>query len=139
MSHTCRYPVTLIAILLLLLLTGSSGQAAEKTEQFLTPDILALQGHWVRTDASYVLGLRFTRNNSLQATYFNQRFIHVEKTETAREKGVRYIMIELQDVNYQGSIYLLSYDRAEDILSGVYIHGASGQRYQVSFSRQKSQ
>ncbi len=85
-----------------------------------------------------MIELKQGKGNTLQATYFNRRLIHVEKTETVTENGLQYIMIELQDVNYQGSVYLLSYDRNQDALQGIYIHGASGQRYQVSFSRQPS-
>ena len=132
-----RWPILTIVTLALLLTTGGNGQA-QKTGH-ITPDMLAMQGRWVRIDAPYVIELKQNKNNTLQATYFNRRLIHVEKTEMAKKNGLQYIMIELQDVNYQGSIYLLSYDRVQDALHGIYIHGASGQRYQVSFSRQVSQ
>ena len=137
MSIHNRWPVLIIVTLALLLTTAGNGQA-QKTGH-MTPDILAMQGRWVRTDAPYVIELRQNKNNTLQATYFNRRLIHVEKTEMATKNGLQYILIELQDINYQGSVYLLSYDRSQDALHGIYIHGASGQRYQVSFSRQVSQ
>ena len=137
MSLHNRWPVLVIVTLALLLTTAGNGQA-QKTGH-MTPDILAMQGRWVRTDAPYVIELRQNKNNTLQATYFNRRLIHVEKTEMATKNGLQYILIELQDINYQGSVYLLSYDRSQDALHGIYIHGASGQRYQVSFSRQVSQ
>lgn len=130
-----RLPVTVLVALTIILMIHGIG-LAQKTE-YITPDTLAIQGRWVRTDAPYVIELRQGKG-TLQATYFNRRFIHVEKTETVIENGLQYIMIELQDVNYQGSVYLLSYDRNQDALQGIYIHGASGQRYQVSFSRQPS-
>jgi hypothetical protein len=131
-----RLPVTVLVALTIILMIHGIG-LAQKTE-YITPDTLAIQGRWVRTDAPYVIELRQGKGNTLQATYFNRRFIHVEKTEIVIENGLQYIMIELQDVNYQGSVYLLSYDRNQDALQGIYIHGASGQRYQVSFSRQPS-
>ena len=137
MSTHSRWPVLAIVTLVLLLTTAGNGQA-QKTGH-ITPDMLAMQGSWIRTDAPYVIELRQDKSNTLQATYFNRRLIHVEKTEMATNNGLQYIMIELQDINYQGSIYLLSYDRIQDALHGIYIHGASGQRYQVSFSRQVSQ
>ena len=133
MSAKARWPPLLIVSFLLVLLTNTAGHAENR--EYLTPDTLALQGSWVRNDAPYILELKLTRDNTLQATYFNRRFIHVKKTETTREKGLSYIMVELEDVNYQGSVYLLSYDRKQDALQGIYIHGASGQRFQVSFSR----
>ena len=130
-------PVTVIVVFSIILMMGGIG-LAQKTEYF-TPDMLAIQGRWVRTDAPYVIDLRQNKSNTLEATYFNRRFIHVETTETAVKNKLLYIMIRLQDKNYQGSTYLLSYDRNQDALHGVYTHGASGNRYQVSFSRQVSQ
>ncbi len=120
------------------MLSLSSTGLAEKNI-FFTPDMLAIQGRWVRTDAPYVIELRQNHSNILEATYFNRRFIHVEKTETAEKNGLQYILIRLEDTNYQGSTYLLSYDRNQDALHGIYTHGASGNRYQVSFSRQAAQ
>lgn len=137
MSFHNRWPALVIVALALLLISGGNGQA-QKTGH-ITPDMLAMQGRWIRTDAPYVIELSQNKSNTMQATYFNRRLIHVEKTEMATKNGLQYIMIELQDINYQGSIYLLSYDRIQDALHGIYIHGASGQRYQVSFSRQVSQ
>lgn len=131
-----RLPVTVIVLLSIVLMISGIG-LAQKTE-YLTPDMLAIQGRWIRTDAPYVIELRLSNGNTLQATYFNRRFIHVEKTETAVKNGLQYILIELQDTNYQGSAYLLSYDRNQDALHGIYTHGASGNRYQVSFSREVS-
>ncbi len=136
MAQNRRLPgIVLVALSIILMIHGIG--LAQKTE-YITPDLLAIQGRWVRTDAPYVIELKQGKGNTLQATYFNRRLIHVEKTETVTENGLQYIMIELQDVNYQGSVYLLSYDRNQDALQGIYFHGASGQRYQVSFSRQPS-
>lgn len=104
-----------------------------------SPDILAMQGRWVRSDAPYVIELKQDKNQVLKASYFNPQPIHVEKTETARKENRQFIMIQLQDVNYQGSVYVLYYDRELDALHGAYMHGASGQRFQVEFSRQLSQ
>ena len=136
MTQDKRLPALVLFVLAISLMVQGVG-IAQNTE-YITPDMLAIQGRWVRTDAPYVIELSQGKGNTLQATYFNRRLIHVEKTETAIENGLQYIMIELQDVNYQGSVYLLSYDRNQDALQGIYIHGASGQRYQVSFSRQPS-
>ena len=48
-------------------------------------------------------------------------------------------MIELQDVNYPGSTYVLSYDRPQDLLRGIYFHPVSKQSYEVGFVRQVAQ
>lgn len=112
------------------------GQAQDSNGYSL--DQLAMQGRWIRTDAPYVVELRQSKNGTFQAAYFNPRPIHVEKTETEKRDGLHYIMILLQDVGYEGSVYLLSYNREQDALHGIYMHGASGQRFQVTFHRQTS-
>ncbi len=45
----------------------------------------------------------------------------------------------LQDVNYPGSTYVLSYDRTRDILEGIYFHPSTKQSYEVGFVRQVAQ
>ena len=42
----------------------------------------------------------------------------------------------LQDVNYPGSTYVLSYDRTRDI---IYFHPSTKQSYEVGFVRQVAQ
>ena len=112
---------------------------AAETESLRSPDLLALQGRWVRTDAPYVIVLSHAQNGSLLATYFNPNPINVGKTETAEQDGMVQVMVELQDVNYPGSTYVLRYDRAQDVLQGIYFHPASKQSYEVGFVRQVAQ
>ncbi len=103
----------------------------------LTPDRLAIQGLWIRSDAPYVIELRSTLGNgvSLQAKYFNPKPVNVEKTEMVEKNGQLHVLVVLQDVNYQGSYYFLSYNREKDILQGNYFHAASQQKYKVNFIR----
>jgi hypothetical protein len=131
-----KWLVLMLAVLTAPLTACGIGQAQDSP--IYSPDLLAMQGRWVRTDAPYVIELRQDTVQGLRASYYNPRPIHVEQTRTAREKGLQYVMIELQDVDYDGSTYLLYYDRQQDALQGIYTHGASGQRFQVSFSRQAS-
>lgn len=120
-------------LLFLLLMTCDVVLAQQKA--YYSPDLMAMQGSWIRTDAPYVIELRHSKSSGLKATYFNRRYINVEKTETAVKDGLQYVMIKLQDANYDGSLYLLSYYRSHDMLKGVYMLGSNGQRFQVSFSR----
>lgn len=136
MSLNYRRFVMAIGVLITHLMVIGIGQA--QNTGIYSPDLLAMQGRWVRSDAPYVIELRQNNNYKLQALYFNPLPINVEKTETALKDGLQYVMIELQDVNYEGSVYLLNYNREQDALNGIYMHGASGQRFQVSFSRQTS-
>lgn len=113
--------------------------SATETAPTYSPDMLALQGRWVRTDAPYVIELSHANEGSLQAAYFNPKPIHVGKTETAQQGGVVQVLVELQDVNYPGSTYVLTYDRTHDLLEGIYFHPVSKQSYEVGFVRQVAQ
>ena len=105
----------------------------------ISPDMLAIQGRWVRTDSPYVIELLHTEDGSLQAAYFNPKQIHVARTEVAEEKGSLQVMIELQDVNYPGSTYVLRYKRTQDVLQGLYFQPATKKSYEVGFVRQIDQ
>ena len=126
----------LLAISLFVVLMAGVGFTNADAVAVLSPEILALQGRWVRTDAPYVIELSHAQDGSLQAAYFNPRPIHVGKTETAEQGGLVQILIELQDVNYPGSTYVLAYDRPQDLLQGIYFHPVSKQSYEVTFVRQ---
>ena len=137
MSQRIRWIVSSICFFAVLWL--SSGTAMAQTIGLNSPDMLAIQGRWIRTDAPYVIELSHSQEGSLQAAYFNPRPIHVGKTDFAEQGGLLQIMIELQDVNYPGSTYVLSYDRPQDLLRGIYFHPESKQSYEVGFVRQVAQ
>ena len=137
MSQRIRWIVSAICFFAVLWLGGGAAMA-QSIEQN-SPDMLAIQGRWIRTDAPYVIELRHSQDGSLQAAYFNPRPIHVGKTDFAEQGGLLQIMIELQDVNYPGSTYVLSYDRPQDLLRGIYFHPATKQSYEVGFVRQVAQ
>ena len=107
-------------------------------EQF-SRNMQAIQGQWQRTDGPYLISLARGQDGSLQAAYFNPQPIKVESTTTAEQNGVLYVMIVLRDVNYEGSTYTLAYDRKRDALQGTYLHGGSGQLYEVDFNRKTGQ
>lgn len=137
MSQRIRWIVYAICFFAVLWLGGGAAMA-QSIEQN-SPDMLAIQGRWIRTDAPYVIELSHSQDGSLQAAYFNPRPIHVGKTDFAEQGGLLQIMIELQDVNYPGSTYVLSYDRPQDLLRGIYFHPATKQSYEVGFVRQVAQ
>ena len=136
MTKVClirRWAVLTASFLAVLLPVGVT---AVETTSLRTPEMLALQGRWIRTDAPYVIELSHAQDGSLQATYFNPKPIHVGKTETAEQGGMVQVLIELQDANYPGSTYVLTYDRPQDLLTGIYFHPVSKQSYDVKFVRQ---
>jgi hypothetical protein len=126
------------SVVVVLMLFSENYSYSQPTVPF-SPDMLAIQGKWVRTDAPYVIELRSSPDNMLKASYFNPQPIHVESTEARSKGGILHVLITLQDVDYPGSKYLLGYDRKYDFLKGIYILGASGERFEVSFTRKKTQ
>ncbi len=126
----------LLQTLFLFALSAPTGNSVAASISAYSPDMLRLQGRWIRTDAPYVIELSHTQDGSLQAAYFNPKAINVGKIETAEQDGIVQVLIELQDVNYPGSTYVLSYDRSQDLLEGIYFHPVSKQSYPVGFVRQ---
>lgn len=124
----------LICLLAVMILTG--GHVWAQADGQFSPDMLAIQGRWVRADAPYVIELRHVESGRLKAAYYNPQPIHVAKTEFAEQEGLLQVLIELRDVNYPGSTYVLTYDRATDHLIGIYFHPASQQTFEVTFLRQ---
>lgn len=131
--QNCRW--IFIGFCLLVITWIASGAALAQTTGQISPDMLAIQGNWIRTDAPYVIELRHAQGGSLQALYFNPKSIHVGKTDAEEQDGFVQLMIELQDINYPGSTYFLRYIRAQDTLQGIYFLPATQQTYEVGFVR----
>jgi hypothetical protein len=130
--------LTVVVCLLIIMFFTASSSWAQPAGQ-ISPDMLAIQGLWMRTDAPYVIELRHAEGGALRAAYYNPRPIHVARTEFAEQEGLLKVMIELQDVNYPGSTYVLVYDRGQDHLRGIYFHPESQQTFEVEFVRQPGQ
>ena len=79
MSQRIRWIVYAICFFAVLWLGGGTAMA-QAIEQ-PSPDMLAIQGRWTRTDAPYVIELRHAKDGSMQATYFNPKPINVSKTK----------------------------------------------------------
>ena len=122
-----------LAVLLL-----NQGDSMAETTMLPPPDMLAVQGRWIRSDAPYVIELGSAKNGELQATYYNPRPINVAATKCSEQNGSLRVLIQLQDVNYNGSIYYLTYDRSPDSLQGIFLHAASRKSFEVNFVRQNS-
>jgi len=120
----------------LLLTWGLAGATAlAQTSEQDSQNMQAIEGRWIRTDAPYVIELSPDESDSLQASYFNPKQIHVERTEFGVREGVLHVLIELQDVNYPGSTYFLAFVRDQDILHGIYYLPQNGQQFEVAFTR----
>ena len=98
----------------------------------------SLAGQWQRTDGGYVLQLSdMQADGRLKAAYFNPRSINVSKAEWRRMGDRIQVFIELRDVNYPGSTYLIVYSPESDQLEGYYHHAALGQTFDVVFARMR--
>ncbi len=99
-------------------------------------DFKPLIGRWVRTDAPYVIEITGAGDDGkLKAGYYNPRSINVSRAEAHDNDGKLKVFVELRDVNYPGSTYTLTYDRARSQLIGVYFQAVAGQKYNVAFNR----
>ena len=97
-----------------------------------------LKGRWQRLDGGYIVEIKTVAGSgTADAAYFNPKPIHVAKAEASRDGENLKVFIELRDVNYPGSTYTLTYDRAADQLKGVYYQAVEGQRFAVTFVRMK--
>lgn len=94
-------------------------------------------GRWQRTDGDYVIQVDSvdTASGRLEAKYFNPQPIHVGRAEAKNEAGKLTVFVELQDVNYPGSTYRLTYFPATDQLFGTYYQAALDQSFDVEFGR----
>ncbi len=93
-------------------------------------------GQWRRTDADYMIWIgSFSPDGKLAARYLNPRPINVSRAEWKKEENRLRLQVELQDRQYPGSYYELTYDPASDGLSGVYHHLGLKQDFEVAFYR----
>jgi hypothetical protein len=95
-----------------------------------------LAGKWQRTDGGYVLELKApTKEGKIEAAYFNPNPIHVGRAAWQNQDGLLKVMVELQDKNYPGSLYTLTYNPGDDQLRGTYFQAMERVSYDVAFTR----
>jgi hypothetical protein len=107
--------------------------------QSVQADNQKLLGRWVRPDGGYILVIKNVRfDGSMEAHYLNPNPINVSDARVITESGKINIFVELRDVGYPGSNYLLTYDKDTDRLVGVYYHAILKQKFDIYFLRQKT-
>lgn len=98
----------------------------------------ALAGRWVRSDYPYVIEIASVQGDgTLSAAYFNPRPINVGSARYEETVAGPVVTVVLQDTNYPGSTYSLTYDRTRDLLVGTYFQAVQGQTFGVIFVREK--
>jgi hypothetical protein len=101
------------------------------------PDFRKLKGRWLRPDGGYIVDVRDVEESGrMDVAYFNPRPIHVARAEASRDGALMKVFVELQDVNYPGSTYTLTYDAATDRLAGNYFQALLRENFDVQFVRQ---
>lgn len=130
-------PLLVICLLMLPWLASAESPKREAQEQ-VRADHERFAGKWLRTDGGYVLKLTdINADGTLTALYFNPKPINVSKAEWRRMGDRLQVFVELRDVNYPGSTYLLIYSPENDRLEGYYHQAALGQNFDVVFVRTK--
>jgi len=114
----------------------ASGGVVPQTPAIQPAGFKILVGRWVRTDTPYVIEIKAANDDgTLQAAYYNPRSINVSRAEARDKNGKTQVFLELRDINYPGSNYTLTYDRAKDMLQGVYFQAVLRQSFNVAFRR----
>ena len=131
---------TLLLLLVWLLLPWSASAEGGKDGRPnpTKTDYGRLEGKWLRPDGGYVLELRDVKSEGkLKAMYFNPRPINVGKAEWRSMDDRIQVFVELQDVNYPGSTYMLVYDPEHDRLIGYYYQAVTKGTFEVIFVRKE--
>ena len=101
-------------------------------------EVQRMLGNWLRSDGTYRLELRAAEAGGVvRAGYFNPKPINVSRSIWMRgPEGLR-VIVELNDVGYPGSTYVLSHEPTADRLVGIYNQAGTGQSFEVDFVRMK--
>ncbi len=95
-----------------------------------------LTGNWLRADGTYSISIsNVAKQGKMTAAYFNPNPIHVEKSEWSIKDKKLLVYIEMNDVNYEGSNYKLTYIEETDQLVGFYYQATMQQTFDVIFNR----
>ena len=97
-----------------------------------------LNGTWLRSDGTYKFVISEVKDDgNLIVKYFNPNPINVGRAGWRIQNDELQIFVELQDENYPGSLYQLTYDEKSKILRGTYYQAVSKQTFKVSFNKIK--
>ena len=127
--------IVLVIALIFIIINNSKEQVP--SERKVTDNSL-LVGNWVRTDAGYLIKInKVNDDGTLEAHYFNPKPINVGTANWEENHGNLEIIVKLQDVNYPGSTYTLSYLPDRDVLAGNYYQAVQGLDFYVEFAKEK--
>ena len=103
------------------------------------PSFDRLVGRWVRLQGGYVITIRAVdTDGKLDASYANPRPLPFHVAVASRDGNAFKLLFELRAGGYNGSTYTLSYDAANDRLTGVFDQVVAKEKFDVVFARDKS-
>jgi hypothetical protein len=141
MMKILRSVVATCAVVLFVCLMSVTALAGEEQGELEDRGFTAakqLEGRWVREDGGYSLVLQDIKpDGSLKAFYFNPRQINVHVANWKFENERIFLYVELRDVNYPGSNYILMYRASNDLIWGSYYQAVQKQTIKVNFVRSR--
>src|SRR5216684_634688 len=97
-----------------------------------------LPGRWVRLQGGYVITINSVdADGRLDASYANPRPLPFHTAVASSDGNSLKLFFELRAAGYNGSTYTLSYDAANDLLTGIYDQVVVKQKFEVVFVRSK--
>ena len=97
-----------------------------------------LKGIWIRTEGGYKIEIIEVKDDGkLDAAYYNPNPINVGRSEWRIQNKTLQLYVELQDKNYPGSLYKLTFDEKTETLKGTYYQAVAGQTFEVHFTKEK--
>jgi hypothetical protein len=95
-----------------------------------------LTGVWIRSDGSKAIEIKAVgQDGKLEVAYLNPNPIHVGQAEWRIKEEYLQIFVELQDKNYPGSLYQLTFDKEKKLLYGTYYQAVDEVTFEVFFTK----
>lgn len=105
---------------------------------FMNTSVVAkeLEGSWLRSDGTYTIKItEVEADGKLTAEYFNPGPIHVAESRWELKDKKIQIFVKMQDKNYPGSYYKLTYIKKSKELVGTYYQAMERQTFDVVFAK----
>ena len=119
--------------------TSPATSVPPATESATKAALGVLIGRWVRVQGGYVITINSVdADGRLNASYANPWPLPFHTAVATSDGNSLKLFFELRAAGYNGSTYTLSYDAANDRLTGIYDQVVVKQKFEVVFVRSKS-
>jgi len=136
-SNTHPYRRLILILMTIVVITGIWFMFLRTSNMGTSYAADILIGEWQRSDGVYKIEIiEVMDDGKMTASYFNPNPIHIGRSGWRVKKEQLQIYIKLQDENYPGSLYELSYDEKKGRLTGTYYQAVTKQTFDVEFSKQ---